>query len=96
MFGRGKHSVPPALPFSPAAFADKSTPTACAVPLGADSSAKRPAQTPSPVGTSTTAAALIAHGFAAIALVTIGVTNADVTSNSDVDDGAADQGMDCT
>jgi hypothetical protein len=47
-------------------------------------------------GTSTTAAALIAHGFAAFLLVTIGVTNADVTSNSDVDDGAADQGMDCT
>lgn len=48
------------------------------------------------MGTSTTAAALIAHGFAAIPLVTIGVTNADVTSNSAVDDGAADQGMDCT
>lgn len=47
-------------------------------------------------GTSTTAAALIAHGFAAFPLVTIGVTNADVTSNSAVDDGAADQGMDCT
>jgi len=47
-------------------------------------------------GTSTTAAALIAHGFAALPLVTIGVTNADVTSNSQVDDGAADQGMDCT
>ena len=47
-------------------------------------------------GTSTTAAALIAHGFAAFPLVTIGVTNADVTSNSLVDDGAADQGMDCT
>ncbi|WP_323157738.1 hypothetical protein [Pseudomonas fulva] len=47
-------------------------------------------------GTSTTAAALIAHGFAAFPVVTIGVTNADVTSNSHVDDGAADQGMDCT
>ncbi len=47
-------------------------------------------------GTSTTAAALIAHGFAAIPFVIIGVTNADVTSNSAVDDGAADQGMDCT
>lgn len=47
-------------------------------------------------GTSTTAAALIAHGFAAFPLVTIGVTNADVTSNSAVDDGVADQGMDCT
>lgn len=47
-------------------------------------------------GTSTTAAALIAQGFAAFPLVTIGVTNADVTSNSAVDDGAAGQGMDCT
>ncbi|UVM73320.1 hypothetical protein [Pseudomonas alvandae] len=51
-------------------------------------------------GASNTAAALIALGFAATPLVTIGVTigvtNADVTSNSDVDDGAADQGMDCT
>ena len=47
-------------------------------------------------GTSTTAAALIAQGFAAFPLVTIGVTNADVTSNSLVDDGAADHGMDCT
>ncbi|MOA51884.1 hypothetical protein D3C78_1750900 [compost metagenome] len=47
-------------------------------------------------GASSTAAALIALGFAATPLVTIGVTNADVTSNSDVDDGAADQGMDCT
>lgn len=47
-------------------------------------------------GTSTTAAALIAHGFAAIPLVTIGVTSADVTSNSHLDDGAADQGKDCT
>jgi hypothetical protein len=43
-----------------------------------------------------TAAALIAQGFAAFPLVTIGVTNADVTSNSAVDDGAADQGKDCT
>ena len=47
-------------------------------------------------GTSTTAAARIAPGFAAFPLVTIGVTNADVTSNSRADDGAADQGMDCT
>ena len=47
-------------------------------------------------GASNAAAALIAHGSAAIPLVTIGVTNADVTSNSAVDDGAADQGMDCT
>lgn len=41
-------------------------------------------------GTSSTAAALIAFGFAAPPLVTIGVTNSDVTSNSAVDDGAAD------
>ena len=47
-------------------------------------------------GTSSTAAALIAQSFAAIPLVTIGVTNASVTSNSHIDDGAADQGMDCT
>ena len=47
-------------------------------------------------GAPDTAAALIAHGFAAIPLVTIGVTNADVTSNSAVGDGAADHGMDCT
>ncbi|MNJ70566.1 hypothetical protein D3C77_670390 [compost metagenome] len=47
-------------------------------------------------GAPDTAAALIAHGSAAIPLVTIGVTNADVTSNSHADDGAADQGMDCT
>ncbi|MGE8059732.1 hypothetical protein [Pseudomonas sp. NPDC089547] len=47
-------------------------------------------------GASSTAAALIAFGFAAISLVTIGVTNADVISNSAADDGAADQGMDCT
>jgi hypothetical protein len=47
-------------------------------------------------GASNTAAALIALGFAATPLVTIGVTNADVTSNSAADDGAADQGMDCT
>lgn len=47
-------------------------------------------------GAPTTAAAHVAHGFAAIPLVTIGVTNADVTSNSHADDGAADQGMDCT
>ncbi|AUA31310.1 hypothetical protein CWR53_01240 [Pseudomonas sp. SGAir0191] len=47
-------------------------------------------------GTTTTAATLIAQGYAAFPLVTIGVTNADVTSNSHADDGAADQGMDCT
>jgi hypothetical protein len=62
-----------------------------------------PVRQPAPVsffrketGTSHTAAALIAYGFAAIPLVTIGVTNGDVTSNSHADDGAADQGMDCT
>jgi hypothetical protein len=47
-------------------------------------------------GTSTSAAALIAHSFAATPLVKINVTNADVTSNNAVDDDAADQGMDCT
>lgn len=47
-------------------------------------------------GTPTIAAALIAHGFVAIPLVTTGVTSADVTSSSHADDGAADQGMDCT
>lgn len=47
-------------------------------------------------GAPDTAVALVAHGSAAIPLVTIGVTNADVTSNSHADDGAADQGMDCT
>jgi len=46
-------------------------------------------------GTSTTAASLIAQSFAAFPLLTIDVTNADVTSNL-VDDGAADQGMECT
>jgi len=47
-------------------------------------------------GAPDTAAALIAFGFAATSLVTIGVTNVDVISNSAVDDGAADQGMGCT
>jgi hypothetical protein len=47
-------------------------------------------------GASHTAAALLAWGFAAFPLVTIGVTNTDVTSNSDADDGAAAHGMDCT
>ena len=47
-------------------------------------------------GGRTTAASHVVQGFAAFPLVTIGVTNADVTSNSAVDDGAADQGMDCT
>jgi len=47
-------------------------------------------------GAPDTAAAPIAHGFAAFPLVTIGVTNADVTDNSDTDDDAADQVIDCT
>ena len=47
-------------------------------------------------GTPTTAAAHLVQGFAAFPLVTIGVTNTEVTSNSDADDGAAAQGMDCT
>ena len=42
------------------------------------------------------AAAQLVQGFAAFPLVTIGVTNTEVTSNSDADDGAAAQGMDCT
>ena len=42
------------------------------------------------------AAAHAIQGFAAFPLVTIGVTNTEVTSNSDADDGAAAQGMDCT
>ena len=40
-------------------------------------------------GAPTTAAALLARAFAAFPLVTIGVTNTEVTSNSDADDGAA-------
>ena len=71
--------------------------TAATYPLG------RILRQPAPVsffwketGASCTAAALIALGFAATSLVTIGVTSADFTSNSVVDDGAADQGMDCT
>jgi len=47
-------------------------------------------------GAPTTAAAHLVQGIAAFPLVTIGVTNIDVTSNSDADDGAAVQGMDCT
>ncbi|MFJ7008067.1 hypothetical protein [Pseudomonas putida] len=42
-------------------------------------------------GAPDTAAALFALGFAATPLVTISVTNADVTSSGAVDDGAADQ-----
>jgi hypothetical protein len=47
-------------------------------------------------GTPTAAAAQLVQGFAAFPLVTIGVTNTEVTSNSDADDGAAADGMDCT
>ena len=47
-------------------------------------------------GAPTAAAAQLVEGFAAFSLVTIGVTNTEVTSNSDADDGAAAQGMDCT
>ena len=51
---------------------------------------------PKETGVPTTAAALLARAFAAFPLVTIGVTNTEVTSNSDADDGAAAHGMDCT
>jgi len=47
-------------------------------------------------GIPTAAAAQLVQGFAAFTLVTIGVTNADLTCNSDVDDGAADLEMACT
>jgi len=47
-------------------------------------------------GAPTAAAAQLVQGFAAFSLVTIDVTNTDVTSNSDADDGAAAYGMDCT
>ena len=47
-------------------------------------------------GAPTAAAAQLVQGFAAFPLVTIGVTKTEVTSNSDADDGAAAQGMDCT
>jgi hypothetical protein len=47
-------------------------------------------------GASNTAASHEERGFAPLNLVTIGVTNADVTSNSHADDGAADHGTDCT
>jgi len=62
-----------------------------------------PVRQPAPVSSSrketgapTAAAAHLVQGFAAFPLVTIGVTNTEVTSNSDADDDAADQGMDCT
>ena len=51
---------------------------------------------PKETGAPTTAAALLVQGFAAFPFVTIGVTNTEVTSNSDADDGAAIQGMNCT
>ncbi|MGY3325743.1 hypothetical protein [Pseudomonas sp. TE3911] len=47
-------------------------------------------------GAPTAAAAQLVKGFVAFPLVTIGVTYTEVTSNSDADDGAAAQGMDCT
>ncbi|QCY15578.1 hypothetical protein ELQ88_30315 [Pseudomonas sp. MPC6] len=51
---------------------------------------------PKETGARTVAAAQLVQGFSAFPLVTIGVTNTEVTSNSDADDGAAAQGMDCT
>lgn len=47
-------------------------------------------------GAPTAAAAHLVQGIAAFPLATIGVTNTEVTSNRDADDGAAAQGMDCT
>jgi len=47
-------------------------------------------------GAPTIAAAHLIQGIAAFPLVTIGVTNTEVTSNSDTDDGAAAYGMACT
>jgi hypothetical protein len=47
-------------------------------------------------GARTIAASHVVQGIAATLLVTIGVTNTDVTINSDADDGAAAHGMDCT
>jgi hypothetical protein len=62
-----------------------------------------PMRQPAPVsfsrketGAPTAAAAQLVQGFAAFPLATIGVTNTEVTSNSDADDGAAVYGMDCT
>jgi hypothetical protein len=51
---------------------------------------------PKETGAPTAAAAQLVQGFAAFLLVTIGVTNTEVTSNSDADDGAAAHAMDCT
>ncbi|WP_256660626.1 hypothetical protein [Pseudomonas sp. LBUM920] len=47
-------------------------------------------------GALTAAAAHLVQGFAAFPIVTIGVTNTEVASNSDADDGAAVHGMDFT
>ena len=47
-------------------------------------------------GARTVAAAQLAQGFEAFPFVTIGVTNTEVTSNGDADDGAAAYGMDCS
>lgn len=47
-------------------------------------------------GAELTAAAHIAQRIAAFVPVTIGVTNPDITHNSDANDGAAAHGMDCT
>ncbi|PBP50488.1 hypothetical protein CCL11_04095 [Pseudomonas syringae] len=44
----------------------------------------------------TAAAAQLLQGFAAFPIVTIGVTNTEVTIKSDADDGPTAQGMDCT
>lgn len=62
-----------------------------------------PVRQPAPVsfsrketGAPTTAAAHNVQGFGAFPLVTIDVTNTEVTSNSDADDGAAAYGMDGT
>lgn len=76
------------LPFCPAATYPPGH-FVCANPLPVSFSRKE-------TGAQTTAAAQIERGFAAILLVTIDVANAEVTSNSDADDGAADHGMDCT
>ena len=51
---------------------------------------------PKETGAPTVAAAQLVQGFAEFLLGTIGVTNTEVTSNSDADDGAAAHGMDCT
>ena len=62
-----------------------------------------PVRQPTPVsfsrketGVRTTAASHVVQGIAATPLVTIGMTNTEVTSNSDADDGAAAHGIDCT